>query len=147
MPIALILCAYKSKIGMVVSLMKGTHIRLAVVLLCLVMIGFSSTALAAPSLQWHSDYVYYDSNGLLVVEGYFFNAGTNTVTWVNWLELEVYFKGRYTQWWLQAKVTYENLNVYLYPGDTARWTFRITNVDFTYFDYWNVTGNVNYHYL
>lgn len=108
--------------------------------------GFASTAMAAPSLQWHTDRVYYDSQEAVVVEGYFLNNGTRTITWLNWDNVKVYFRQQNTGWWLQAEATYRDLNVYLNPGDSIRWTFRITDAGYSYFDYYNVKWNLNYQY-
>lgn len=128
--------------------MNSTRVRLLIclLLLCGLLAGFASTALAAPSLQWQTDQVYYDSQGRLIIEGYFYNNGTRTITWINWQKVNVYFRQSNTDWWLQAAATFSNLNVTLDPGDSIHWTFRITNVAYTDFDYWNVKWNVNYHY-
>lgn len=128
--------------------MKTTCFRVIIVgiLLCVMFVSFASTAFAAPSLQWQSDQVYYDSQGRLVIEGYYYNNGTRTITWVNWQVLKIYFRGNFTSWWLQAEATFENLDIQLLPGDSVRWKFRILNVDMVNFDYWNVIGNVNYNY-
>jgi len=127
---------------------KSTTIRLLVcgILLAILMIGLASTAMAAPQLQWNTDRVYYDNQGRLVIEGYFENTGSQTITWVNWMEIWVNFRQANTNWWLQASATARGLNVTLNPGDTLRWTFRIQGVDRAYFDYWNVKWNVNYNY-
>jgi hypothetical protein len=115
-------------------------------LLVLLLMGFSTPAIAAPSLSWHTDTVYYDSHGRIVIEGYFYNNGSRTVTWVNRFDVQVYFRQAGTDWWRQAAASYYDLNVYLNPSDSLRWTFRITNVSYSYFDYWNVRWNVNYQY-
>jgi hypothetical protein len=124
------------------------HIRILVCGIMLLVMSFAcmSTALAAPSLQWHTDGVYFDHQGRLVIEGYFYNNGDNTVTWVNWHRVHVYFKQHNTNWWHHTSATFNDLNVYLYPGDSVRWTFRIHNVDYAYFDFWRVNTNTNYNY-
>ena len=116
------------------------------ILLCVLLAGFSAVALAAPSLQWQTEQVYYDSQGRLIIEGYFFNNGSRTITWVNSQAMTVYFRQYNTSWWLQASATFNDLDVTLAPGDSVHWTFRITNVNYAYFDYWNVKWNVNYNY-
>lgn len=129
--------------------MNSTRIRLVICFMVLLglMAGLTTTALAAPSLHWQTEQVYYDNQGRLVIEGYFYNNGTRTITWINWHAVSVYFRQYNTRWWRQAQATFRDLNVTLQPGDTLRWTFRITNVDYSYFDYWDVKWNVNYNYL
>ena len=114
--------------------------------LLLVIVGFSAQAQAAPSLFWQTDTVYYDNDGRLVIEGYFSNNGTQPITWVNRLDVQVFFRQANTDWWLQAAASFYDLNVYLNPGDSLRWTFRIYNVTYANFAYWNVRWNVNYQY-
>ncbi|MDR7866994.1 MAG: hypothetical protein RIN56_09230 [Sporomusaceae bacterium] len=116
-------------------------------LLVLLLMAFAPPAMASPSLSWHTDTVYYDSQNRIVIEGYFFNNGSRTVTWVNRFDVQVHFRQAATDWWRHASASYYDLNVYLNPGDSLRWTFRITNVGYSYFDYWNVKWNVNYQYL
>lgn len=132
----------------VYNMVHNSHIRLLMLGILLVVLSFAcmSTAMAAPSLHWESESVYYDDQGRIVIEGYFYNNGTNTVTWVNWHQVNVYFKQQNTDWWLHASATFRDLNLYLYPGDSVRWTFRIYNVDYAYFDYCRVTWDVNYNY-
>jgi hypothetical protein len=127
---------------------KTSRLRLFVcgLLLWVMVIGFAATAAAAPSLTWQTDRVYYDSSGRIVIEGYFYNNGSQTVNWVNWFDVQVYFRQANTNWWQQASATFRDVNVYLEPGDSVRWTFRIHGVDYAYFDYWNVKWNVNYNY-
>lgn len=121
--------------------------RLIACLLTFVLIlAFASSALAAPSLSWQTGNVYFDHQGRIVIEGYFYNNGTRTVTWVNRHDVQVYLRQANTNWWLHAAGSFYDLNLYLVPGDSARWTFRIYNVDYAYFDYWNVKWNVNYNY-
>ncbi|HWQ60881.1 MAG TPA: hypothetical protein VN521_01135 [Negativicutes bacterium] len=115
-------------------------------LLLIVIVGFSATALASPSLSWQTETVYYDNQGRIVIEGYFYNNGTYAVTWVNRFDVQVYFRQANTDWWSQAAASFYDLDVALNPGDTLRWTFRIYNVSYAYFDYWNVRWNVNYQY-
>ncbi|MDR3560279.1 MAG: hypothetical protein P4N59_02395 [Negativicutes bacterium] len=124
------------------------HIRLLVCgfLFCCMAIGLTGSVMAAPSLQWQSERVYYDSTGSIVIEGYFYNNGSRTVTWVNWFEVNVYFRQNNTNWWRQASATFGGQDLRLDPGESRRWTFRITNVDRAYFDYWDVKWNVNYQY-
>lgn len=128
--------------------MNGIPARLLVcfILVCGLLAGLATPALAAPSLHWETQQVYYDNQGRLIIEGYFYNSGTRTITWVNWQEVKVYFRQHNTNWWLQAAATFNDLNVTLYPGDTLHWTFRIRGVNYTYFDYWNVRWNLNYQY-
>lgn len=130
------------------NIVKSTRFRLLIcfIIMCGLMIGLASTAFAAPSLQWHTEQVYYDSQGRLIIEGYFYNNGTRVITWVNWQTMDVYFRQQNTGWWLQARGVFNDLNLTLYPGESIRWTFRITDVNYTYFDYWNVKWNVNYQY-
>lgn len=108
--------------------------------------GFAATAWAAPGLQWHTDRVYYDDSGRIVVDGYFYNNGSRVVNWVNWYTVKVYFRQYNSDWWLAAGTTFYDLNVRLYPGDTVRWRFRIANVDYYRFDYWQVNWNVNFNF-
>jgi hypothetical protein len=127
---------------------KSTPIRLLAcgLLFCMLMISLAPAAIASPQLHWNTDRVYYDSQGRIIIEGYFENTGTQTITWINWMEIWVYFRQANTNWWLQASATARDLNVTLDPGDTVRWTFRISNAGHSYFDYWNVKWNVNYKY-
>lgn len=115
-------------------------------LLVLLLVGFTAAALAAPQLTWHTDSVYYDSQGRIVIEGYFYNSGTRTITWVNRHDLQVWFRQNHTNWWHHASASFYDLNIQLHPGDSVRWTFRIYNVEYAYFNYWNVKWNVNYNY-
>jgi hypothetical protein len=117
------------------------------ILVFILIIGISSIVYAAPSLKWSTDTVYYNSQGILIVEGYFYNDGTRTVNWVNKLTLQVYFRTVTTDWWLKANSLFENLNVYVRPGEISRWTLQISDVDYTFFDYWNVGGHIEYTYL
>lgn len=134
---------------MELSSVNITRIRVLVcfVLICILLAGLTATVSAAPSLQWHTDRVYYDDQGRLIVQGYFYNNGTHTITWINWHKLWVYFRQAGTDWHLQASATFTNLNTTLRPGDSVGWTFRITNVEYTAYDYWNVQWNVNYNFL
>ena len=121
--------------------------KLIACLLCIALVlGIASVAMASPHLAWQTERVYYDNHGRIVVEGYFYNNGTRTVTWVNRHDLQVYFRQVNTNWWHHASASYYDLSVYLAPGDSIRWTFRITNVEYAYFDYWHVKWNVNYNY-
>ena len=99
-----------------------------------------------PSLQWQTERVYYDYAGQLVIEGYFFNNGTAIVNGINWMYFQVYFKGQYTNWWLQTEATFKDIDVFIFPGKVIRWQFNIINVDYQPFDYWNVRYDVNYNY-
>lgn len=116
------------------------------IVLFIIVIGFAATALAQPSLQWHTDNVYYDTQGRLTIEGYFYNNGSRTVTWVNRLDVTVNFRQQNTAWWEQATATFYDLNVYLNPGASIQWTLRIYNVNRSDFDYWDVRWNANYQY-
>lgn len=116
------------------------------VLVLMMVAGLPMAAMADASLQWQIERVYYDYSGQLVVEGYFFNNGTATVNGINWMYFQVYFKGQYTNWWLQTEATFRNVDVYLFPGQGIRWQFNITNVEYQPFDYWNVRYDVNYNY-
>ena len=117
-----------------------------IVLTAMMVVGFAATAMASASLQWHTDRVYYDTEGRIVVEGYFYNNGTRIINWVNHHTLKVYFRRANSDWWLAAGATFYDLNLYLYPGDSVRWTFRIYDVDHYRYDYWRVNWNVNYQY-
>lgn len=108
--------------------------------------AFAAPAMAAPSLTWQTETVYYDSQGRLIIEGYFFNNGTRTVNWVNRFDVQVNFRRGNSDWWQQAAANYYDLNVFLNPGDSVRWTFRILNAGYSQFDYWNVRWSVNYQY-
>lgn len=123
--------------------------RLAIVgILVLVLIfGITSSIYAAPSLKWSTDSVYYDNSGNLVVTGYFFNDGTRIVLRVNYINIQVYFRNIAANWWLKAKTSFRDLNVYIRPGETSRWTLRITDVDYSYCDYWYVDWQVDYNCL
>ncbi len=116
-------------------------------LFCILMIGFSAGAQAAPSLKWNTDAVHYDDQGRLVVEGYFYNDGTRVVSWVKSHHIQVYFRTRSTAWRLQVETTFSGLNVYLRPGESSRWTLRITNVDIADYEYWYINWQVEYEYL
>jgi hypothetical protein len=120
--------------------------QLACLLCFTLFLAVASVATAAPHLTWHSDTVYFDHQGRIIIEGYFYNDGTHTVTWVNRHDLQVYLRQDSTNWWLHAAGTFYDLNLYLLPGDSQRWTFRITGVDYVHFDHWNVKWNVNYKY-
>lgn len=134
-------------IGGHISHLKVTAERVATcVLLCFMIFGFASTAIAAPSLQWNTDRMYYDSQGNIIIEGYFVNNGTQSITWVNWHNVKVYFWQPNRGWWLQAETTYKNLNIHLNPNESIRWTFRITDVGYSHYDYYDVKWNVNYQY-
>lgn len=128
--------------------MNNRRLRLLAcgILLVAVSLAWGSAAIAAPSLQWNSDSVYFDNRGILYIEGYFYNNGTHTITWVNWHQVDVYFRQNNTNWWHHTAATFRDINLYLYPGESKRWTFRIHNVDPAYFDFWRVTWNVNYNY-
>lgn len=112
----------------------------------MMVVGLPMAAMAAPSLVWQTERVYYDHAGQLVIEGYFFNNGTAIVNGINWMYFRVYFMGQYTNWWLQAEVTFRDIDVVIFPGKGVRWQFNITNVDYQPFDYWNITYDVNYNY-
>ncbi len=123
--------------------------RLAImgILVFIFIIGFTPTVYAAPSLKWCVDSVYYDNQGNLAVSGYFYNDGTHTVTWVNYINIQVYFRTVGTNWWLKAKTSFTDLNVYIRPGEISRWILRISGVDYSYFDYWFVDWQADYTYL
>jgi hypothetical protein len=123
------------------------HLAPIGILVFILIIGISSIVYAAPSLKWSTDSVYYNSQGNLVVEGYFYNDGTRIVNWVNNLNLQVYFRNINTDWWLKANTSFKNLNVFIRPGEISRWTLRISDVDYSYFDYWYVGGRIDYTYL
>lgn len=129
--------------------MPRNQFRLAVCLLILfsLLAGLTSAALAAPNLEWQTEQVYYDQQDRLIIEGYFVNSGTNTITWVNWQKMSVYFRQKNTAWCLQAAGIFRDINITLDPGDSIHWKFRITNVEYVSFDYWDVKWNVNYNYL
>lgn len=116
------------------------------IVMCLLFCSMVSTALAAPSIEWNTDRVYFENQDTLVIEGFFYNKGTNTIKWVNWHNIKVYFKQTHSNWWLAADGNFTNLNVYLEPGDSVNWTFRITNVGYCQYDYYNVKWKANYNY-
>jgi hypothetical protein len=116
------------------------------VLALMMIIAIPMAAVAAPSLEWQTERVYYDLSDQLVIEGYFFNNGTATINWVNWMRFQVFFRRQYSDWWLQAEATFEKIDVFLPPGDAIRWQFNITDVDYQRFDYWNVRYSVNFNY-
>lgn len=115
------------------------------ILIFVLSIACIPTAMAAPSLQWETEKVYFD-RGSLFLEGYFYNNGTRTITWVNWHDINVYFKRPNTQWWHHAAATFRGLNLYLPPGETKRWTFQIYDVRYTNYQYWRVNWDVNFNY-
>ncbi len=123
---------------------------ITIALLALIMIiGLPMVVIAAPGvpgLMWQTERVYYDYAGQLVIEGYFFNNGTAMINGINWMYFQVYFKGQYTNWWLQAEATFKDIDVYLFPGKGTRWQFAIMNVDYQPFDYWNIRYDLNYNY-
>ena len=123
-----------------------TKITACIILTVVLVAGFAATAMAAASLQWHTDRVYYDNSGRIIIEGYFYNNGTRVINGVNWHAVKVYFRQAGSDWWLAAGATFYDLNVYLYPGESVRWTFRIYDVDYYQFDYWRVNWNVNYNF-
>jgi hypothetical protein len=116
------------------------------ILVLVLVIGLTTTISAAPSIKWYVNNVYYDDQGNLAVAGYFYNDGTRTVTWVNRINLQVYFRTSGNGWWLKTRATFEDLNVNIRPGEISRWTLRITDVDYSYFDYWYVDWQADYTY-
>lgn len=123
-----------------------TKVVACFLLTAMMAVGLAATAWAAPGLQWHTDRVYYDDSGRIIVDGYFYNNGSRIIDWVNWHTVKVYFRQANSDWWLAASTTFYDLNLYLYPGDSVRWKFRISNVDYYRFDYWQVNWNVNYNF-
>lgn len=122
------------------------RVLIALCMVCILLVGSASAVMAAASLEWNTERVYYEAADKLIIQGYFYNNGTRTINWVNWHDVKVYFKQQDTNWWLQAGATYRNLNVNLAPGESVRWTFRITGVTYNYFDYYDVKWTVNYQY-
>lgn len=116
------------------------------ILTCLIVWAYMPAAMAATGLNWTTDSVYFDYDNRLVIEGCFYNNSDRIITWVNWHELKVFFKQYNTRWWHHATGVFDNLDVFLYPGDSVRWTFRIYNVDYAYFENWRVDWNSNYNY-
>lgn len=115
-------------------------------LICLLLVTvfiFSSTtiALASPSITWVTNSAYYNDDGNFIISGYFYNDGTKIVTKVNWIEVKVYFKQDYTNWWLGYHETWSNFDVYLNPGERSQ-TFlpRIPN---SHNDYWYNSYRIN----
>lgn len=129
--------------------MKRTRFRIITlgILLCMIVVSFTSTVVAEPSLQWHTQNVYYDAQGSMIIEGYFSNNGTRIVTKVNWLDLKVYFRRWYINWWLQDEHVFKDFDVNLLPGETSGWTLRILNAGYTQFDYWEVVYDLNFSYI
>jgi hypothetical protein len=134
---------------MEMSVVNSSRIRIltCAVLVLAMIVGLASTAMAAPGLDWHSDNVFFDTQGRLVIEGYFYNSGSTAITGVNWFDVKVYLRQQSTNWWQHTAATFYDVNLQLQPGETTRWTFRITNVEYAYFDFWDVKWKANYNYL
>ena len=124
---------------------KLGRIVICMLLFAAVFAGIGSSTEAAANLQWQTEAVYYDDSGRIIIEGYFYNNGSVTVTWVNWFSAKVYFRNADSSWWLAAGANFYDFNLLLFPGESKRWTFRIYNVNYYHFDQWRVNWNVNYN--
>lgn len=126
--------------------MRYKRIIICLTLISVLVIGYCSTALAAPILDWRTTAVFYDGDQL-IIRGYFINYGTRTIDRVNSINLKVFFRQNGTDWWLASSATWYNLDVYLEPGESSGYyNLRINNPNHYRFDYWTVNGSVNYHF-
>lgn len=124
-----------------------TKLCVGLILVIICITGATATALAAPHLSWHTDTLGYDETNALVIYGYLENDGTVVVDRVNVLTLNIYFRQNNTDWWFANQGNWENIPVYMQPGDTHKLKLRITNPKLYKFDEWKITGTVNYHFI
>ena len=126
--------------------MKFNKFKLLICLTLVIVfiVSYSTTAFAAPHLEWCTTAVYYD-DGQLVIKGYFNNNGSTTIDRINSIRLQVYFQRNGSNWWLASIGNWYDLDVYLDPGDSHYFNLRITNPNYYNFDTWRVVGNFNYH--
>lgn len=128
--------------------MFSSRVRLVVcgIMLLVISAVCMSTAMAAPSLDWRTESVYFDRAGNLILDGYYYNNGSNIVWWVNWQKINVYFKQPNSVWWHHATGLFRDMNLYLRPGESKRYTLRIRNVNYAHFQFWRTDGDINYQY-
>lgn len=118
---------------------------LIIIFIC--MAATTATVLAAPHLSWYTQALDYDETNALIIQGYLENDGTVVIDRVNLLTLNIYFKQKNTDWWFANQGNWENIPVYLQPGDTHKLKLRIVKPRYYQFDDWKITGNVNYHII
>lgn len=126
---------------------KTVRILLIGLIFGVLMIGVATAVHAVPSIQWRTENVYYDDAGDLIIEGFFYNNGSRTVQWINNHKVQVFFRTRKHEWWLQAEAVFYDLNVNIRPGETSYWSLKITGVDVTYYEYWLVLWETDFRYL
>ncbi len=123
------------------------RILLISLVLSVMIIGVAVAAHANPSIQWHTENVYYDSPGKLIIEGYFYNNGTRPIYWIDSHRVQVYFRTHDQEWWLQVETIFYDFNLTIRPGEASYWRLQINDVDYQDFEYWLVHWETNFRYL
>ena len=110
----------------------------------MLLLGTMSTAMASGELDWTTTNVEFHGNKL-VVEGYFQNNTYKIVDRINHFDMRVHLKSHHG-WREHTSGTFEDMQVYIRPGETMEHRFVIHNVDRLHFSEYNVRWRVNYHY-
>lgn len=126
--------------------LRKARTLIGIAITVLLIIGCTATVFAAPNVQWHTDGVYYDGSGRLVISGFFRNEGTVTIDKINWIVVNVQLQANDGTWWFAYSFNWSNINVVLRPGEIHRCNLRSGNpVQQHHFQNSRIFGTINYH--
>lgn len=110
-----------------------------------VLLSASVLPALAERLNWETESVYF-KNQFLIVEGSFFNDTPTAVDRIFEFRARVMMQ-RHGEWRQIATATFNDINIFIRPGESKRHTFRITGVRPRHIEKWKVSIWMEYHFL
>ena len=126
---------------MKVSVNKTIPVIMAILIMNLTLISMAY----ADQLDWKTERVYFKGE-TLILEGTFYNDTSNTVDHVNEFRARVKLL-RHDEWRQIASATFKDIDIYIRPGGSKNFTFRIHDVEPRRIEKWKVNTWMEYHFL
>lgn len=123
--------------------------QLKMVLVTLILLlSFASVTYASGiqgDLNFTTESVYYEGS-TLVIYGYWYNDTNKYIPYINWVNMDVYTINRNFQELVTSGQFTQRSYIYLEPGESKYWTYRINNSPIKPLHHWRVDNVVNYHW-
>jgi hypothetical protein len=117
---------------------------MGIMIACILMVASVQPAFAE-KLNWETETVYF-RHDVLIFEGYFSNNSPMAVDRINEFRARVKVR-RYGAWRQLTSATFKDIEFFIRPGESKRFTFRITGVEPRHIGKWKVSIWMEYHYL